>query len=112
MAVTRVMRILLFLAIAANSVDLVATALGIHYYHNREGNPLLAGMAHGNWPLFVLVKGVLVPLLIWRLNAYRRTSPLLAGAGLALVTIALTVAVGLWIGWMAGNHHVASLGHL
>jgi hypothetical protein len=111
-AFTRLMRILLFLAVAANSVDLVATALGIHYYHNREGNPLLAGMAHGSWPLFVLVKGLLVPLLILRLNSYRRSSPVLAAAGLAIVTVALTVAVGLWIGWMAGNHHVASMGRL
>jgi len=106
----RVMRILLFLAIAANSADLVATALGIHYFENREGNPLLAGLAHGHWWLFVLIKGVLVPLLILRLNAFRRHSPALAGAGLALVTVALTVAVGMWLGWMAGSHHVASWG--
>jgi hypothetical protein len=102
-------RILLFLAIAANSLDLVVTALGIHYFSNREGNPLLAGLAHGHWLWFVAVKGVLVPLLILRLNAWRRSSPMLASFGLAIVTVALTVAVGQWIGWMAGKAHVAAL---
>ena len=108
----RVTRILLFLAIAANSLDLVATSLGLHLFPNREGNPLLAGMAHGNWGMFVLVKGVLVPLLILKLNACRRESPVLAGAGLAIVTVALTVAIGQWIGWMAGYLHVAALTRL
>ena len=103
------MRILLFLAIAANSVDMVLTAFGIHWFGNREGNPLLAGLAHGHWWLFVLVKGVVVPLLILRLNALRRSSPLLASAGMALVTLALTVALGEWIGWMAAVLHVARL---
>ena len=103
------MRIVYFLAIAANSLDLVATTLGIHWFHNREGNPLLAGLAHGNWLAFVLLKGVLVPLLIVRLYAYRKTSPVLANAGLGLVTIALTIALGQWLGWMAG---VVQVGHL
>ena len=53
------MRIVYFLAIAANSLDLVATTLGIHWFGNREGNPLLAGVAHGHWWAFVLLKGVL-----------------------------------------------------
>jgi hypothetical protein len=103
------MRILVFLAIVANSLDLVLTALGIHWLGNREGNPLLAGIAHGHWWLFVLVKGVVVPLLILRLNSFRRSSPVLARAGMALVTVALTVALGEWIGWMAGVIHVARL---
>ncbi|MBI1797087.1 MAG: hypothetical protein HY076_03115 [Candidatus Eisenbacteria bacterium] len=102
------MRIVLFLAVAANSLDLFVTTLGIHWLGNREGNPLLAGMAQSNWPAFVLVKGVLVPLLIWRLYKYRDRSPVLARAGLALVTVALTVAVGQWLGWMAGVIRIAS----
>ncbi len=106
------MRTVYFIAIAANSLDLVATTLGIHWFGNREGNPLLAGMAHGHWWAFVLLKGVLVPLLIWRLYGYRRTSPLLANAGLGLVTIALTVALGQWLGWMAGVVQAGSLARL
>lgn len=96
------MRILYFLAIVANSLDLVATTIGIHRYGNREGNPLLAGIAHGHWWAFVLLKGVIVPLLIVQLYRYRKTSPKLANAGLGLVTIALTIALGQWLGWMAG----------
>ncbi len=96
------MRILFFLALIANSFDLVATALGIHWFGNREGNPLLAGIAHEHWIAFVLLKGLLIPLLIVRLYRFRARTPMLAGAGLALVTVALTVAVGQWIGWMAG----------
>jgi uncharacterized membrane protein len=103
------MRIVLFLAIAANSLDLVATALGIHWLGNREGNPLLVGLAHGHWWLFVLIKGVLVPTLIVRLYQYRDSSPVLATTGMALVTLALTVAVGQWLGWIAGVLHVSRL---
>jgi uncharacterized membrane protein len=103
------MRMVLFLAIAANSLDLVATALGIHWFGNREGNPLLAELAHQRWWLFVLVKGLLVPLLIVRLYRYRRDAPMLATAGMAIVTVALAVALGQWLGWMAGVLHVASL---
>lgn len=103
------MRIVLFLAIAANSLDLVATALGIHWLGNREGNPLLAGVAQHHWWLFVLMKGVVVPLLILRLYQFRRSSPVLATGGMALITLALTVALGQWLGWMAGVLHVASL---
>ena len=103
------MRILLFLAVAANSLDLVLTALGIHWRGNGEGNPLLAGLVHGHWWLFVVVKGVLVPLLILHLNALRRSSPVLASAGMVLVTLALTVAVGQWIGWLAADLYVARL---
>jgi len=106
------MRIVYFIAIAGNSLDLVATTLGIHWFGNREGNPLLAGVAHGHWWAFVLLKGVLVPLLIWRLYRYRESSPVLANAGLTLVTIALTVALGQWLGWMAGVMQVASLTRL
>ncbi len=95
------MRILLFLAMVANSFDLFATAVGIHWFGNREGNPMLAGVAHQHWLVFVLIKGALVPLLIWRLYRYRHDSPVLSSAGLGLVTIALTVAVGQWLGWMA-----------
>ncbi len=96
------MRTMLFLAIAANSLDLFATAVGIHWFGNREGNPLLAGVAHEHWLAFVAVKGALVPLLIWRLYRYRHQSPRLSTAGLGLVTIALTVAAGQWLGWLAG----------
>ncbi len=101
------MRTVLFLAIVANSLDLFATSVGIHWFGNREGNPLLAGLAHEHWLGFVLVKGVLVPLLIVRLYRYRRQTPVLATAGLGLVAVALTVALGQWIGWMAGVLHVS-----
>jgi uncharacterized membrane protein len=103
------MRMLLFLAVVANSFDLVFTAFGIHWLGNREGNPLLAGLATDHWWLFVLFKGAIVPLLILRLDSLRRSSPFLASAGMALVTLALTVALGEWIGWMAGVLHVARL---
>ena len=103
------MRVVLFIAILANSLDLVATALGIHWLGNREGNPLLAPMAHRHWWLFVLVKGILIPLLIVRLYRYRESVPTLATLGMALVTLALTVAVGQWLGWIAGVFHVARL---
>ena len=106
------MRIVLFLAMASNSLDLIATALGIHWLGNREGNPLLAGLAQNHWLLFVLVKGVLIPLLIVRLYRYRRMTPRLATLGMALVTVALTVAVGQWLGWIAGVLHVQTLAHL
>lgn len=102
------MRIVLFLAIVANSVDLIATALGIHWFGNREGNPLLAGIAHHHWWLFVLVKGLLIPALIVRLYRYRNSSPVLATFGMGLVTVALTVAVGQWLGWIAGVLTVTS----
>jgi len=96
------MRTLLFVAIVANSLDLVATAFGIHLFGNREGNPLLAPLAQSHWFLFVTLKGVAIPFLIWRLHAYRKSSPLLAPAGLALVAVVITVAVGQWLGWIAG----------
>lgn len=96
------MRTVLFLAIVANSLDLFATSVGIHWFGNREGNPLLAGLAHEHWIGFVLIKGILVPLLIVRLYRYRQQTPVLASAGMGLVTVALTVALGQWIGWMAG----------
>ncbi len=96
------MRTVLFLAILANSLDLVATALGIHWLGNREGNPMLAGIAQHHWWAFVVLKGLLVPLLIVRLYRYRNRSPRLSTAGMALVTVALTVAVGQWLGWIAG----------
>jgi len=95
-------RTLLFVAILANSFDLVATAFGIHLFGNREGNPLLAELAHSHWLIFVTLKGLFIPLLIWRLDQYRSSSPLLASAGLALVTFCMTVAVGQWLGWIAG----------
>ncbi len=106
------MRIVLFLAILANSLDLVGTALGIHWLGNREGNPLLAGLAQNHWLLFVLLKGALIPLLIVQLYRYRITAPRLASFGMALVTVALTVAVGQWLGWIAGVLRVASFAHL
>jgi hypothetical protein len=96
------MRMVLFFAIAANSADLVATALGIHWLGNREGNPMLAGLAHRHWWLFVPLKGLGIPLLILRLNGYRQHWPALASTGMVLVTFALTVAVGRWLGWIAG----------
>ncbi len=95
-------RIVLFIAVVANSLDLVLTSLGIHWLGNREGNPLLAPLAHGHWWLFVLVKGVVTPLLIMKLSHYRQTSPVLATFGMGIVTLALTVALGQWIGWIAG----------
>jgi uncharacterized membrane protein len=103
------MRIVLFLAILANSLDLVATALGIHWLGNREGNPLLAGIAHQHWWLFVMLKGVVNPLLIVILYRYRKTFPVLVTTGMGLVTVALTIAVGEWLGWIAGNIHVLGL---
>ena len=106
------MRTVFIIAIAANGLDLVATTLGIHWLGNREGNPLLAGMAHSHWWAFVLFKGLVVPLLIVRLYGYRRTSPVLTSAGLGLVTVALAIALGQWLGWMAGVLHVASLPRL
>jgi len=96
------MRILLFLAVLANSLDLVATALGIHWFGNREGNPLLAGIAQNHWFVFIVIKGLLIPALIVRLYRYRNHSPVLSTAGMAIVTVALTVAVGQWLGWIAG----------
>ena len=95
-------RIVLFLAVVANSLDLVGTALGIHWLGNREGNPLLASLAHGHWWLFVLVKGILTPLLIVQLHRSRDSSPVLATLGMGLITLALTMAVGQWLGWIAG----------
>jgi len=106
------MRIVFILALLANSLDLVATALGIHWFGNREGNPLLAPLTDGHWGLFVLVKGVLVPLLIARLYTMRRHTPVFASAGLAIVLVALTIALGQWLGWMAGVLHVSLLAGL
>ena len=106
------MRIVLFLALLANSLDLVATTLGIHWLGNREGNPLLAILAQQNWLLFVLVKGCLVPLLIVHLHALRASSPVIASAGMAVVLVALTLAVGQWLGWIAGVVHVATFARL
>jgi len=102
-------RLVLFIALLANSLDLVATALGIHWLGNREGNPLLANLAHEHWLAFVLLKGALIPLLIVQLYRYRRRTPRLATVGMALVTVALTVAVGQWLGWIAGVLRVASI---
>ena len=96
------MRIVLFLALVANSLDLVATAFGIHWFGNREGNPLLAGIAHHHWWIFIAIKGLVVPALIVCLYRYRDRSPVLSTVGMAIVTVALTVAVGQWLGWMAG----------
>jgi hypothetical protein len=94
------MRTLFVLAIVANSIDLFGTAVGIHGLGNREGNPLLAWVAHHHWLVFVAIKGALVPALIWRLYRYRQESPLLSTAGMGVVTVALTVAVGEWLGWI------------
>jgi uncharacterized membrane protein len=106
------MQLLLFIAIVANSFDLFATAVGIHWFGNREGNPLLAPLVQHSWIAFVAVKGILVPLLIWRLYRYRRHTPHLSTAGLGLVTVALTVAVGAWLGWIAGTLHVHGIPRL
>ena len=103
------MRLLLFLAILANSFDLFATSLGIHWLGNQEGNPLLADVARQHWLAFVLIKGALVPLLILRLYRYRLHTPRLSTAGLGLITVALTVAVGEWLGWIAGFVQVHGL---
>lgn len=96
------MRALLFVAIVANSFDLMATTFGIHLFGNREGNPLMAELAHNHWFLFVALKGLAIPFLIWRLHRYRAATPLLADAGLAIVAVAITMAVGQWLGWIAG----------
>ena len=96
------MRVVLFIAVLANSLDLVLTSFGIHWLGNQEGNPLLAPLTHGHWWLFVLVKGVVTPLLIFQLSRYRQSSPVLATFSMGLVTVALTVALGKWIGWIAG----------
>ena len=92
---------MLFLAIVANSLDLVATTFGIHWLGNREGNPLLADLAHHHWWLFVTLKGLAIPFLIARLYDYRQGSPVLASVGMVLVTFGLTLAVGQWVGWIA-----------
>jgi hypothetical protein len=105
------MRMVLFVAVVANSLDLVATALGIHHYNNREGNPLLAGIAHQHWWLFVLIKGIITPLLIARLYRYRNDSPVLATFGMGLVTVALTIAVGQWLCWIAAVETVSRFVH-
>lgn len=104
------MQFALFLAILANGLDLVATALGIHWLGNREGNPLLAGLAHHHWWLFVLVKGALIPALMFRLYQYRNSSPVIAATGLAVIVTALTLALGQWLGWMAGVLTVSAPG--
>jgi predicted membrane channel-forming protein YqfA (hemolysin III family) len=106
------MRFVLFLTLTANSLDLVATSFGIHWFGNREGNPLLAALAQQHWGIFVLIKGLLVPALIVRLYSMRERSPVIASAGLAMVLVALTMAVGQWLGWMAGVLHVSALAHL
>lgn len=98
----RLLRLALIAAILANSLDLLVTAFGIHLFGNREGNPLLAGLAHHHWTAFVLVKGALVPLLIVWLYRARRREPILAPLGLAAAVVSLTIAVGQWLGWMAG----------
>lgn len=106
------MQVLFFLAILANSFDLFATSVGIHWFGNREGNPLLAPLAEGNWLAFVAVKGALVPLLLAWLYRYRRDTPGLSTAGMGLVTVALTVAAGAWLGWIAGTLHVHGMPRL
>ena len=53
-----------------------------------------------------------MPLLIVRLYRLRGSAPVLASTGMALVTVALTVAVGQWLGWMAGVIQVARLWRL
>jgi uncharacterized membrane protein len=95
------MKTFLCVALVANSLDLVATTFGIHWFGNQEGNPLLAPIARGHWWAFVLLKGVVVPLLIVWLFRLRSASPRLAPLGLALVGVVLTAAVGQWAGWMA-----------
>jgi len=102
-------RTVLFMAVLANSLDLIGTALGIHVFNNREGNPLLATMAHQHWWLFVLVKGLVTPLLIVQLYRSRDYTPVLATLGMSMVTVALTVAVGEWLGWIAA---VVTVSHL
>jgi hypothetical protein len=104
------MRILLFVAMLANSCDLFATAVGIHGFGNREGNPLLSGVASQHWLVFVAIKGAVIPLLIWWLYRYRHRTPQLSGAGLGMVAVALTVAVGQWLGWIAAVMHVRGAG--
>jgi uncharacterized membrane protein len=104
------MQLALFLAVLGNSLDLIATSVGIHWLGNGERNPLLAGIARDHWWLFVLVKGVLIPALIVRLYRYRSSSPVIAATGMAMIVLALTLAVGQWLGWIAGVVRVQSLG--
>jgi uncharacterized protein DUF5658 len=108
----RVLRTALFIAILANSLDLLVTAFGIHLFGNREGNPLLAGLAHHHWWVFVLVKGAVIPLLIVWLYRARRREPVLASAGLAAILVSLTIAVGRWLGWIAGVVAISGGGRL
>ena len=57
---------------------------------------------HRHWWLFVPFKGLVIPLLILRLDGYRQRWPALASTGMVLVACALTVAVGRWLGWIGG----------
>ena len=107
-----IVRIVLVLTLLVNTLDLLATTLGIHWLGNREGNPLLATLAHEHWLAFVVVKGALVPLLVVRLYGFRERSPVLSAAGMAAVLVVMTVAVGQWLGWIAGVIRVGTLARL
>jgi hypothetical protein len=104
------LRTFLVIAMVANSLDLVATTFGIHWFGNAEGNPLLAPLAHNHWWAFVLFKGVVVPFLIWHLFRQHRRYPRLVPVGFAIVNVALAVALGQWAGWMAGVMATSPLG--
>ena len=58
------LRLLMALAILLNTLDLIATSFGILSFGNAEGNPLLAALMERSWLVFMLVKGVGVPLLL------------------------------------------------
>src|SRR3989442_7731213 len=96
------MRFVLFLAVVVNSLDLFVTSVGIHWFGNREGNPLLAPVVRQSWPAFVLLKGVLVPLLIVQLYRYRRGEAALFSPAEGSGTIALPTAAVAWV-WLIGR---------
>ncbi len=96
------LRLLMALAILLNTLDLIATSFGILSFGNAEGNPLLAALMERSWLVFMLVKGVGVPLLLAFLVTLRRHSPRLVTMGMGLVVVALTVALGMWGVWYWG----------
>lgn len=95
-------RILMALAILLNTLDLLATSVGILRFGNAEGNPLLAALIERSWLAFMLVKGVGIPLLLAFLLTMHRRAPRLVLVGMGVVVVALTVALGMWGVWYGG----------
>jgi hypothetical protein len=96
------LRLLMALAILLNTLDLFATSLGILRFGNAEGNPFLAALIERSWLVFMLVKGLGVPLLLAFLVTLHRHAPRLVLVGMGLVVVALTVALGMWGVWYGG----------